>query len=110
MIRVIVVSKNKAIYLKTIKFSAQFISVQQECAKINTLSIKKKKVKSDQFFSGDQYFSPANNFTRLKLSLTKNFYQLFFLLNKNQVIEILKQLSDLLYDNLVEWHWVGNGS
>ena len=54
----------------------------------STLSVKKKPkktVKSDQFFSGDQYFSPANNFTRLKLTPTKNFYQLFFLLNKNQI-------------------------
>ena len=39
-------------------------------------------MKSDRFFSGDQYFSPTNNFTRLKLTLTKNFYQLFSLLNK----------------------------
>ena len=29
-------SENKAIYLKTINFSAQFISVQQGCAKINS--------------------------------------------------------------------------
>ena len=48
-------------------------------------------MKSDQFFSGDQYFSPPNNFTRLKLTLTKNIYQLFFLLNKNQITEILKK-------------------
>ena len=33
----------------------------------------KKKVNSDQFFSGDQYLSPINNFTQLKLTLTKNF-------------------------------------
>ena len=53
--------------------------------------------------SGGQYFSPTNNFTRLKLTPTKNFYQLFFLLNKNQITEILKQkLSDLLFLNLVE--------
>ena len=39
--------------------------------------------KSDQFFSGDQYFYPTNKFTRLKLTPTKNFYQLLFLLNKN---------------------------
>ena len=31
-----------------------------------TLSVK-KPVKSDQFFSGDKYFYPTNNFTRLKL-------------------------------------------
>ena len=56
---------------------------------------KKKLVKSDQFFSGEQYFSPTNNFTRIKLTPTKNFYQIFFLLNKNQITEILKKLSDL---------------
>ena len=39
-------------------------------------------MKSDRFFSGDQYFFPTNNFTRLKLTPTKNFYQLFSLLNK----------------------------
>ena len=56
---------------------------------------KKKLVKSDQFFSGEQYFSPTNNFTRIKLTPAKNFYQIFFLLNKNQITEILKKLSDL---------------
>ena len=45
--------------------------------------IKKKTVESNQFFSDNQYFSPTNNFNRLKLTLTKNFYRLFFLLNKN---------------------------
>ena len=71
---------------------------------------KKKLVKSDQFFSGDQYFSPINNFTGLNLTPTKNFYQLVFLLNKNQITEILKRLPDLLYHNLVEWRWAGKGS
>ena len=55
-------------------------------------------------------FFPTNNFTRLKLFSTKNFYQLFFFLNKNQITEILKKLSDLLYHNLIEWRWVGKGS
>ena len=64
--------------------------------------IGKKPVKSDQCFSGDQYFSPTNNFTRLKLTPTKTFYQLLFLLNKNQITEIFKKISDLLYHNLVE--------
>ena len=58
---------------------------------------KKKTLKNDQFFSCDQYFCPTNNFTRLKLTPTKNFYQLFFLLNKNHITEILKKLSDILY-------------
>ena len=34
----------------------------------------KKKVKSDQYISGNQYFPPTNNFTRLKLTPTKSFY------------------------------------
>ena len=59
-------------------------------------------MKSDQFFSGDQNFSPSNNFTRLKLTPTKNFYQPFFLVNRNKITEVLKKLSDLLYHNLVE--------
>ena len=33
----------------------------------------------------------------------KNFYQLFFLLNENQITEIL---SDLLYHNLAERCWI----
>ena len=52
---------------------------------------ERETVKSDQLFSGDQYFSPTNNFNRLKLTPTKNFYQLFFLLNKNQITKILKK-------------------
>ena len=39
----------------------------------------------------------TNIFPRLKLAPTKSFYQLFFLLNKNQVTKILKNISDLLY-------------
>ena len=54
-------------------------------------------MKSDQFFSGDQYFPPTNNFTRLKLTPTKNFYQLFFLLNKDQIMEILKKNYQIYY-------------
>ena len=65
------------------------------------------KKSGEKFFSGGQYFSPTNNFTRLKLISIKNFYQLFFLLNKNEITEILKKLSDLLYHNLIEWRWVG---
>ena len=37
---------------------------------------EKTTVKRDQFFIGNQYFSPTNNFTRLKLTPTKNFYVL----------------------------------
>ena len=39
---------------------------------------KKKPLKTDQFFSDDQNFSPTNSFTRIKLTATKNFCQLFF--------------------------------
>ena len=55
-------------------------------------------------------FRLTNNFTRTKLKATKNFYQLFFWLNKNQITEILKKLSDLLYHNLVERRGVGKSS
>ena len=71
---------------------------------------QKKAVKRDEFFSGDQYFSPTNNFTQLKLTPTKNFYQLFFHKIKSQITEHLKKLSDLLYHTLVEWRLVGKGS
>ena len=70
---------------------------------LNTISVKKyassskyhigeKMVKSDQFFSGDQYFSPTNNFTQLKLTPTKHFHPLFFVLNKNQITKIFKNI------------------
>ena len=52
----------------------------------------------------DQYFYPT------KISVDQKFYQLFFLLNKNQIQEILKKLSDLLYHILAEWRWAGKGS
>ena len=39
---------------------------------------KKKLVKVDQFFSGDQYFSPINNFAQLKLTPTKKFFVSYF--------------------------------
>ena len=62
---------------------------------------EKKTEKSEQFFCGDQYISPTNNFTRLKLTPTKSFYQLFFLLNKNhdknQITEILKKIYQIYY-------------
>ena len=57
-----------------------------------TLSMKKNPVKSDYFYSSDQYFTLTNNFTRLKLAPIKKFVQLFFLLNKNQVTEIFKKI------------------
>ena len=71
---------------------------------------EKKKVKGDQLFNGDQYFSPTNNLTQLKLTLIENFYELLFVLNKNQITETLKKLSYLLCRNLVEYRWVGKGS
>ena len=72
--------------------------------------MKKNPVKSDESFSGEKFFSPTNNFTRLKLTQTKNFYQLFILLNKNQITEIIKKPLDLLHHNLAEWQWVGKSS
>ena len=36
--------------------------------------MKQNPVKSNLLFSGDQYFSLTNNFTRLILTPTKNFY------------------------------------
>ena len=62
-------------------------------------------MKSDQFFSGDQYFSPTNNFTHLKLTPIKTFYQLFFLLNKNQIMEILKKYR--IYNTIIWFSGVG---
>ena len=58
---------------------------------------KKNPVKSDQFFSCDRYFYPTNNFTLLKLTQTKHFYLLLFLLNKNQIREILKKNYQIYY-------------
>ena len=54
-------------------------------------------MKSDQFFNGDQYFFPTNNFPRLVLAPTKNFYQLFFLLNTNRITEILEKNYQIYY-------------
>ena len=51
------------------------------------LSMKKKKVKSDQYISGNQYFPPTNNFTRLKLTPTKSFYNI---LQSNFLERVLK--------------------
>ena len=53
-------------------------------------------MKRDQTFIGDQYFPPSNNFTQLKLIPIKNFYQLFFLLNKNQITKIWKKVIQLI--------------
>ena len=75
-----------------------------------TLSVEKRPVESDQLFSVDQYFSLTSNFTQLQLTPTKNFYQFFFLLNKNQITKILRKLWHLLYHNPVERRWVGKGS
>ena len=41
--------------------------------------------------SDDQYFFPINKFTRLKLTVTKNLYQLVFRLNKTQITVIIKK-------------------
>ena len=70
---------------------------------------KKNPVKSDQFFSGDRYFYPTDNFTLLKLTQTKHFYLLLFLLNKNQIREILKKNYQIYY-TIVWLSDVGSGS
>ena len=61
-----------------------------------------KKCWKVQFFSSDQYLCLA------KVNNNQSFYQLFFLLNKYQITEILKNLSDLLYHNLVGYG-IGQG-
>ena len=61
----------------------EILEVKHEFKSVGyTLSVKKKTVKSDQYFSGDQYISPVSNFTRLKLTPTKIFSS-YFLLNRN---------------------------
>ena len=57
----------------------------------------KNTVKSDQFFSGDQYFSSTSNFTWPNITPTENVYQLFYLLNKNQIMETLKKKYRIYY-------------
>ena len=58
---------------------------------------KKKTVKSEQLLIDDQHFSPTNYFTRLKLTPSKNFYQLFLFLNKNQTTKIFKKNYQIYY-------------
>ena len=64
-------------------------------------------MKSDQLFSDDQCISPSQQFCTTEINSDQNFLSVIFLLNKNQITEILKKLPDLLYHNLVEWRWVG---
>ena len=94
-----------SLYTSTAYVSMSAVSVSQKHPPYRWK--KNKTVKSDNIFCSKQYFCPTNNFTRLKLTPIKNFYQLFFLLNKKQITQILKKLSGLLYHNLVERRWVG---
>ena len=95
----------KQIWSKRISVPIFVVSLTEPLSFCVPYRWKKKPVKRDQFFTGDQYFSTTNNFTRLKLKTSK-----YFLLSKNQITEILKKhISDLLYHNLVEWRWVGKG-
>ena len=59
----------------------------------------KNTVKSDQFFNGDQYFSSASNFTWLNITPTESVYQLFYLLNKNQIMGTLSGYR--IYYNII---------
>ena len=78
------------VYFKREKQKQHLSDIYQNT--IDLIGENKHPLKTDQFFRGDQYFSPTNNFTRIKLTPTKNFYQLFFLLNKSQIMEILKNI------------------
>ena len=62
----------------------EFMRMQMKLS--NTLLVKKKQQKVTTFLV------VPNIFPRLKLTPTKKFYPLFFLLNKNQITEILKKL------------------
>ena len=52
-----------------------------------------------------KYFSLTNNFTRLKLTPTKNCYQLFFLLKKNQIMHV-RSVGKVFSFNL--WKMIGH--
>ena len=52
---------------------------------------EKQPVKSDQFFGGNQYFSPTNNFTRLKIKFDQKFLSVTFSPEQNQITKMLKK-------------------
>ena len=56
------------------------------CILLTSLSVEKTRWKVINFLV------VTNNFARLKLTPTKNFYQLFFILSKNQITETLKNI------------------
>ena len=98
-------------------FLLQLIFIYQKYGKLlwkdfcNTLLVKKIPMKSDQLFCGNQYFSLTNNFSRLNLIPTKNFYHSIFSAEwKPNNQNLKKKLLGLLYHNLAEWRWVGKGN
>ena len=66
------------VYFKREKQKQHLSDIYQNTIDLIGEKKKEKPLKTDQFFSGDQYFSPTNNITRMKLTPTKNFYQSFF--------------------------------
>ena len=60
------------VYFKREKQKQHLSDIYQNT--IDLIGENKNPLKTDQFFRGDQYFSPTNNFTRIKLTPTKNFY------------------------------------
>ena len=74
---------------------------------------EKTTVKRDQFFIGNQYFSPTNNFTRLKLTPTKKFCFTIKLLWKvfnffYHISGILNSFSDPCFSETIYCHFLVN--
>ena len=77
----------------------KFAMVAIRSWKPNTLCVKIKPVKSDQFFSGDQYFSATNNFIRLKLTPVFFVFVFYFFTDKVSFFFVFKKQSpgEVLY-------------
>ena len=67
------------IWTKYLEIRNSFSNTFKDFVYTHFIGEKKKTMKSDQFFSGDQNFSPTNNFTGLKLTQTKSFISYSFL-------------------------------
>ena len=70
----------------------------------------KKPVKSEQLFSGDQYFSPTSNNYLTKINTYQKYLSVTFSSEWKPNNGNLKKQTDLLNHNLFEWRWVGKGS
>ena len=68
-------------HLNTKRFINKFLRKLQVEKKAEAK--QKKNGEKSLGFGSELYFSRTNNFIRLKLTPTKNFYQLFFLLSKS---------------------------